>query len=234
MMEENAITRRVPEADMIASMGAPPVPPKRLTGLKLVLSGGTVAVVIVGVAVVALAVRGKRTATPTPGGAVAAPVASPAEPPQAQPSSAPTVPAAPSSPRIKAASETIRLGITAEPMEAELSLDGNVLAGHRLNLDVPKDRGIHIVSASAPGYVPFNQQVSFSNDVVLKISLHRTHTLPARQGARARPSQVEPSAKSNVRPTPVPSSPGLVPGMDLESPLRHNARTIDDRNPYEP
>ena len=232
MNEENAITRKVPEADMIASMGTPPNPPRRMPSLKMILSGGAVAVVVV-TAVIVFAVKVRTTSAP--GGAVATPVASPAESPQAKSSAAPAAPAAPSSPRIKTASETIRLGITAEPMEAQLSLDGNVLAGHQLNLEVPKDRGIHVLSASAPGYVPFNQQVSFSNDVVLKISLRRAHTLPARQVARARPSQVEPSAKSNVRSAPVPSGPGLVPGMNLEGPsMRHNAKSIDERNPYKP
>jgi hypothetical protein len=212
MMEENAITRRVPEADMIASMAAPAPPQRRTPSLKLLLSGSAVAVVVA-VAVIALALKGKGTATPAPSRAVTAPVASPAESPQARPSAEPTASATPSSPRIKVASETIRLTVTAEPMEAELSLDGNVLAGHRLNLEVPKDRGIHVVSASAPGHVPFNQQVSFSNDVVLKISLRRAHTPPARQVARARPSQVEPSPRSSVKPASVPSGPGLAPGM---------------------
>jgi hypothetical protein len=235
MTEENAITRKVPEAEMIATMASTPSQRRRLPSPRILLSGGVVAVAVVGVAI-ALAVKARRPAPPTPGGATAAPVASPQESPQARPAASAASTAA-SGPRSRAAADTIRLGITAEPMETALSLDGNVLAGHRLNLEVPKDRGIHVVSASAPGYVPFNQQVSFSSDVVLKISLHRARPPSVRQGARARPSQVGSSPMSNVRPTAESPGPGprLEPGMNLEGPsMRRNAKPIDERNPYKP
>jgi hypothetical protein len=229
--EQDAITRKVPESEMIASQDTFRDQPKRSHSLKILLPAGGIAVVVM-VLVIALAMKGKSTTTAEPANVFAAPVPSPTELPQA---ATPTVPAATPSPRIKAAPEIIRLGITAEPMEAELSLDGNVLAGHRLNLEVPKDRGIHVVSAAAPGYVPFNQQVSFSSDVVLKISLHRAHTPPVRQWARARPSQIESSPKGNVRPAAVSPRPGLEPGMNLDAPFtRHNAKPIDERNPYKP
>jgi len=232
--EQDAITRKVPESEMIAAHDTFRDKPKRSPSSKILLPAAAVAALVM-VVIIALAMKGKNTATPAPVNAIAAPVASPEESPQAQPSVAPAAPAVASSPRIKAVPEIIRLGVTAEPMETELSLDGNVLAGHRLNLEVPKDRGIHVVSASAPGYIPFNQQVSFSNDVVLKISLHRAHTPPVRQGARSRPSQLESSPKSNVRPATVSPGPGVEPGMNLDGPSsRHNAKPIDERNPYKP
>lgn len=116
-----------------------------------------------------------------------------------------------------------------------MSLDGNVLAGHRLNLEVPKDRGIHVVSASAPGYIPFNQQVSFSSDVVLNISLHRSHTPPVRQVARPRPSQRESRPEGNVGPATAQPHRGIEPGMNLDGPsVRPNPKPIDERNPYKP
>jgi hypothetical protein len=185
--------------------------------VKILLSAVAVAVVAM-VVTAALLMKGKRPSTP---------------------SAPPLAPAADSSPRTKAVPEVIRLEISAEPMEAELSLDGNVLAGHWLNLEVPKDRGIHVVSASAPGYVPFNQQVSFSSDVVLNISLRRTHANPVRQVARSRPSQHESkprnNPKSNVRPAAVPQSTGLEPGMNLDGPsMRPHGKPIDERNPYKP
>jgi hypothetical protein len=177
-------------------------------------------------------VKGKSTATSA---AVRTPGAQAPEKVQPQPTAAPSVPTAAPSPRIKAERESIHLEITAEPIEAELGLDGNVLASHRLSLEVPGDRGIHVVSASAPGYLPFNQQVRFSGDVVLKISLHRAHTLPVHQAARPRPSQIESSPKINVRPAAVSPGPGLAPGMNLEGPApRPNAKPIDERNPYKP
>jgi hypothetical protein len=232
--EQDAITRRVPDSDIIASQDTFRDLPKRSSRWKIFLPAGAVAVAVV-VVVIALATKGKSAAAPTPINAIAAPVPIPQESPQPQPSPAPAAPAAASSTPGKTAPEIIRLGITADPMETELSLDGNVLASHRLNLEVPKDRGIHVVSASAPGYIPFNQQVSFSSDVVLKINLHRAHTPPVRQGARSRPSQLDSSPKSNVRPAAVSPRLGLEPGMNLEGPsVRPNSKQIDERNPYKP
>jgi hypothetical protein len=131
--------------------------------------------------------------------------------------------------------EIIRIKIAAEPMETELSLDGNVLASHQLDLEVPRDRGIHVVSASAPGYLPFHQQVIFSSDVVLNISLRRDQTPPVRHAARPRPFQVESKPKSNVKPAAVQPRSRLEPGMSLDRPsMQHNAKPIDERNPYKP
>jgi len=233
--EQDAITRRVPEAEIVASMGNPAEPRKRFPGWKILLPAGAVAVGVM-VVVVALAMKSKHSAAPASVSAIGAPVPKPAESPRPQTAAIPAAPAAVASPRIKAIPEIIRLEITAEPMETELSLDGNVMAGHRLNLEVPKDRGIHVVSASAPGYIPFNQQVSFSGDVVLKISLHRAHTPPpVRQGAKPRPSQIESSPKSNVRAAALWPAPGPQPGMNLDGPsLRPSAKPIDERNPYKP
>jgi hypothetical protein len=229
MSEQDAITRKVPESAMIPPPEPSlPVPPKRrLSRLHILLPAGAVAVAIA-VVVVVLATKGKSPSAPAPVSATAVP----AEAPQPQPAAAPVAPSA----GAKAGAEIIRLGVTAEPMETELSLDGNVLAGHRLNIEVPKDRGIHVVSASAPGYIPFNQQVSFSSDVFLKISLRRAHTPPpARQASRARPSQVESKVKINARPTSASPGPGLEPGMNLDGPSpRPNAKPIDERNPYKP
>ena len=208
--------------------------PVRSSSRKILLLAGVVAVVAI-LAIVALAAKRKSTATPAPVSRIAAQVSSPAESPHPQPSAVPVAPAAARALAPKAATEIIRLEVAAEPMGTELSLDGNVLAGHRLNLEVPKDRGIHVVSASAPGYIPFNQQVSFSNDVVLKISLHRAHTPSVRQGARPRPSLLDSSPKSDIKPAAVSSGPGLAPGMNLVGPsVRPNAKPIDERNPYKP
>jgi len=230
MSEQDAITRKVPESEIIASMDTFRDTEKRSPTLRILLPAGAVAIVVI-LVIVALAAKGKSTATPAAVSSVAAQVASPGEAPQA----APAAHTAASSTRIKAVPEIIRLVIAAEPVESELSLDGNVLAGHRLNLEVPKDRGIHVVSASAPGYIPFNQQVSFSSDVVLKISLRRAHAPTVRQRAKPRPSQLESSPKSNIKPAAVSSRPGLEPGMNLEGPsIRPYAKPIDERNPYKP
>ena len=219
---------------MVATLGSFADKQKRFSTSKIFLAAGAVAVVVM-VVVIALAMRGKRAATPAPISAIAAPIPSPAGPPQPQPSAASAAPAAGPSPQIQAPSALIRLEVTAEPKEAELSLDGNVLAGHRLNLDVPRDPGVHVVSASAPGYIPFNQQVSFSSDVVLKVSLHRAHMPPIRQGARPHPSQIESGPKNNMRPAAGSPASVIAPGMNLDGPsMRPNAKPIDERNPYKP
>ena len=234
MSEQDAITRKVPESEIRISLDNLPSKPNRYPRLKTLLSAGALVAVLV-VVVIALVMKGKSASTPASVGAIGSPVPVSKKFPEPLPSLIPTAPAVASSSRSKAVPETIRLVITAEPMETELSLDGNVLAGHRMNLEVPKDRGIHVVSAAAPGYIPFNQQVSFSTDVVLKISLHRAHTLPVRQAARPRPSQIESGPKGNVRPAAGSPVPGLAPGMNLDGPpIRTNGKPIDERNPYKP
>jgi hypothetical protein len=234
MGEQDAVTRKVPDSEIIASMDTFRDEPKRPLRLKFLLPAGAVTAAVIAVGI-AFMMKGRTTTTPLSASTIGAQAPTPEETPQAQASAAPAMPAIARSPRLKAATEVIRLEVAAEPMETELSLDGNVVAGHRLNLEVPKDRGIHVVSASAPGYIPFNQQVSFSNDVVLRISLHRAHTPPVRQVARLRPSKIESSPKSTFRPAAVPAGSGLAPGMNLVGPsMRPNAKPIDERNPYKP
>jgi hypothetical protein len=229
MTEHDAITRRVPDAAVIAAQDSLPDNPKRFSRWQTLLPAAAVAFVI-GLAIVALATKRKSTPTPAPASATFAPARNAKEPSLAPPGTA-----AASHSQVRAAHDTIRIEITAAPMEAELSLDGNVLAAHRLNLEVPKDRGIHVVSASALGYIPFNQQVSFSSDVVLNISLHRAHTPPFHQVARPRPSQHESRPKSSVRPATGQPRPGIEPGMNLDGPsMRPNGKPIDERNPYKP
>jgi hypothetical protein len=227
--DEEAITRKVPESAIMTSLEAFPSKPNRAPRWQRFVPGGVVAVVVIGV-VVALATSGKRSAPPAP-----VPKSSAHAPQSEGPSVPQRLPATmPPSP-INADPEVIRVQIAAEPKEAELSLDGNVLAGHRLNLGVPKDRGIHVVSASASGYIPFNQQVSFSSDVVLTINLRRDHTLPFRQAARSRAAPVESRPKSDVVPVAARPAPRIEPGMNLEGPsIRPNAKAIDERNPYKP
>ena len=236
MTEHDAITRKVPDSANIAARQSSPDNPKRFLRWQTLLPTAAVALGSVSVAViVGLATTGKGTPSPAPASATGRPVRGAEEPSQPRPSLAPRAPAAASPSQIRAVQDTIRIEITAEPRGAELSLDGNVLAGHRLNLEVPKDRGIHVISASAPGYIPFNQQLSFSSDVVLNISLHRAHTPPVRQVARPRPSQREARPNSSIRPATVQSGPNIEPGMNLDGPsVRPHVKPIDERNPYKP
>ncbi len=231
MSEHDAITRKVPESEVFATAGDLPGKLKRWLNLKILLLVGA-AGLGVGVAAWVMAARGRLAPTPA---ATTASHTAPAHPPLSQPVPAGVPVPAAAMAEVRALPETIRLEVAVDPAEAQLGLDGNLLAGHRLNLEVPKDRGIHILSASASGYVPFNQQVSFSNDVVLHISLRRSHTSAPHQVARPRTSRTESKGTNQDRPAPAQPSRQFGPGMNLEGPaLRPAAKTIDERNPYKP
>ena len=244
--EHEAITRRVPAVapaatPAIAPAAAPaPAWPKPKQTWRRFVPVLVALVPVVGLSTAWFVSRPTKapaveTSAPAPSRAPASPPAAPA-----------LAPPAPVVAQAATAPEVIRLQISVEPVQAELGLDGNILAGHRLNLEVPKDRGIHVVSASAPGYFPFNQQVSFSNDIVLNINLRRAHGPAGRASARqhaeakaqavsrsvAAPPQVENKPQVNK---PRPTAPRMEPGMDLDMPApRHGAKSIDERNPYRP
>jgi hypothetical protein len=247
--ENEAITRRVPAVSASPTPAAtpalvpcPPLPKAAPSWRKFVP-----------VLVALVPVIGLTTAWLVSRPAKAPEVAAPAPAPTA-PSPAPAPVAAPHLPAAVAPSlgtktpDVIRLQITVDPVQAELGLDGNVLAGHRLNLEVPKDRGVHVVSASAPGYLPFNQQVVFSNDVVLNITLRRSSHAPAARPSARQRTEAKTQASSRaaaVAAPPVESKPQTVkprptsgrmePGMDLDNPApRHGAKSLDERNPYRP
>jgi hypothetical protein len=241
MAEHEAVTRRVEAAATIAAHETRLEEPKRQSSnWQRLLPAAAVGLVLLAL-VVGLSSKGKGSFTKSASASASAPASPAAASRPALPLEKPAAPqlgnplAAPPSP-IKVASETIRLQITAEPVAAELSLDGNVMAGHRLNLEVPKERGIHVVSASAPGYLPFNQQVSFSSDVVLSISLRRSHSpVVARQPSRPQRAVFEPKSKGSARAAVVEPGQAVEPGMTLENPRpRSNAKAIDERNPYAP
>jgi hypothetical protein len=85
---------------------------------------------------------------------------------------APPVPGA-LAPTIAPLPEGCHVEITVKEAGAQLVLDGNVAAGNQIKLDVPKDDKLHLVEASAPGFLPFKRKVSFARDVFLTISLQR-------------------------------------------------------------
>jgi hypothetical protein len=250
MSDADAITRRVPDCEQIAAhetmrdktpgagvmpKGAQaPAVPRFTAARKRVLLLAVGAAAISATATGLWLGRGKPVATKASGGDTAARTSVPAETskPVLVPSLAPVEPA-PSKATTKA--EIIRLEISAEPVETVLSLDGNMLAGHRLNLQVPRDHGVHVVSASAPGYVPFNQQVSFTSDVVLSISLRRSHGTTSRPVATRTRSSRSDGKHTEARPAVEQPVRQFAPGMHLEGPpARAGARQIDERNPYNP
>lgn len=206
--------------------------PTRRGRAPLVVGGVVAGAVIVGALVLGLKPAPATKASVAPGAPVApssaqVPVIARATPPGAQDRA-----------EIRADAEFVHLEITVEQIDADVSLDGNVVAGRRLNLRVPKDRAVHVIGASAPGYVPFTQQVSFSSDVALSISLRRIHREAARPAApvKARPARPEVPAKVEA-PSKAPR-PGhhVEPGMSLDDNAgpRLGGKDLDERNPYRP
>jgi len=129
--------------------------------------------------------------------------------------------------------ETVHLEIQVEPSEAELTLDGRAVGGNRLRAEHPKDRSIHFVRASAPGFVPFSQIVSFDNDVRLNIELRRAR-YPVQGGAKPHPQQIRSESKSDWKAMPQ-SGQVEEPGTNMEHPaLRRASIQIDERDPYTP
>jgi hypothetical protein len=234
--DEQAITRKVPESAMIAAHETLADKANQFRRWHKLVPGAAVALLLV---VIAVALATKRKAPVTSAAAPAAPrmveVPSPPAPaPREVASAAPAVVPPPA-----ARAETIHVRITAAPAPAELSLDGNVVAGRRLDLDVPVDRNVHVVSASAPGYLTFNQQVGFTRDVALDINLRRGRAATVHAPTRARPPAPEatPKAapKADVKATAAHPTARPEPGMNLEGPLlRPAAKPIDERNPYKP
>jgi hypothetical protein len=228
--EHEAITRRVANSQRVAGHEVTREGRRRARGWRRFIPAGVALAPVVAV----LATKVLSKPAPAPGSGPSASVPSLGKAPQGSSVTMP-VPPGNAAVQVEATPALIRVQITAEPVEAEVSLDGNVLAGHRLNLEVPRDRGIHVVSVAARGYIPFNQQVSFSDDVVLHISLHRARGQVARRVVRARPSTVESKPQSSGRSLSPPQAPVAEPGMDLDGPARRNtAKPIDERNPYRP
>lgn len=233
--DHDAITRRVPTLPADALELLPEPRQKHGPNWRAIIPAASVAVVV-GAFVTAMLIGAKKprdqqtpqqtqhTPQPTP-----QPSSQPPAPPVAHMAPTPLAP-------VKTAPSTIHVAIDAEPAEAELSLDGNVLATHRLRLEVPQDRGVHVVSASAPGYLPFNQPVSFGGDVLLTIRLHHSQAAPAHSTARSRASHSEAKHRIEAKPAPAPQpNPRLEPGMRLDGPSpRPGSMPIDEKNPYKP
>jgi len=191
------------------------------------------AAVFVGVATVTLGLW-KRSPKPVARAAsLSGEVHPPAAPPVGANDSPEPTPSKVPVPVKETSAETIRLDIQVEPSEAKLSLDENAVEGNRLLAEVPKDRIIHVLRASAPGFIPFSQIISFANDVQLNVELRRARG-PVHVVARPHPQQVESKPKTDSKAKPQ-SSQEEEPGMNMERPaVRRTSKQIDERDPYTP
>ena len=187
------------------------------------------AAALVGVVVVGVALwhMSRRPATEVVASGVVAPTPAPAPIPAPVPSD-PVRNAPPVARQPPPAPETIQLVVTVEPKEATLRLDGKVIAENPFRAEVPRDRTMHVLRATAPGFAAEEQVISFSSDLRLNFDLNRSH--PVVHTAIKRhpphvPAKVQPASKSMEE-----------PGEPLASPVVRRAppTQIDERDPYSP
>ncbi len=131
---------------------------------------------------------------------------------------APPVPAS-LPPTIAPLPEPCHLEITVQEPDAKLVLDGQVATGNQIKLDVPKDDELHLVEASAPGFLPFKRSISFSQDVFLNIALQK----PRAPSKRDVTVGVKPEGKHADD-----------QGMSSRSSAKRPASQIDEDDPYAP
>jgi hypothetical protein len=137
--------------------------------------------------------------------------------------------------------EMVHLDIEVEPTEAKLTVDDeSAVDGNRLRADVPKDQGLHVIRAVAPGFLPFSQTVTFSSDVSLDVRLNPEPSRgdsPAGMkvhfsslASRAKASAKSKSGSGRAKPT---SSRSEKPSENPERPPSAKTREqIDAANPY--
>jgi eukaryotic-like serine/threonine-protein kinase len=148
--------------------------------------------------------------------------ASPAPPASAFPAPPPVMPSAPapSSGAPEAPSPTIMLSARVMPPFARLYLDGAPLSVGAYHGSAPRDGRAHRVRAEAPGFLPEEEQITTSNDVVVSLAL-----------TRAAPGKATPVAiRSTKAPDEAPPAPPFPPPTALEK----RERPIDVESPYRP
>jgi hypothetical protein len=245
--EHEATTRKVANPQECSTPPVVPTVPDAARPRRYQIWHAVVAVVvIVGGIVLVAGVRKRPSSTKT----ASVPAATPAAVLPATPS-VQRDPHAPSQPEpTLPAPGTIHLEIGVEPAEATLTLD-DAFVGNRLVVDAPRDLSIHVLKASAPGFLPFSQKFSYASDVRLAIQLrrlrapaHGTAKLPvAKLAAKSKPLRFEARPLESVRSVSSPvradaHAPSVQPesaepGTNLGHPApRRASKPIDEKDPY--
>jgi eukaryotic-like serine/threonine-protein kinase len=161
----------------------------------------------------------------------------------ASPSAAPAAAATEDATR-KVEKSTVQLHIHVKPVSAMVTLDGARLVSNPFQADVNADKRAHVLHASAPGYQPVEQVVTFGSDARIDIVLKPT---PGAAGKAARIAEAaaqrsaienwKPGGGEITRPAPDPSRPEVRPPAEAEPkrpPPSTPPRTIDEKDPYSP
>jgi eukaryotic-like serine/threonine-protein kinase len=233
-----------PSHSQLYSLDAQELPPTTWNQHRRLLVGGGIGAAAVALVATLYAVSGRAPA----------PIAQPA-PPQAPavavdrasaPAHAPAVGATAFTgvvpPRAPGATgTTVELTISAEPRNATLKLDDELLDGNPYRGSVARDRRLHVVRASAPGFATAERQISFEVDSKVELVLR-----PAGRAA-TRGRGLAAGGDLSVVPPPVGEpplraprgegggsrAPRIEPGADLPAPERAAPRRqLDEQDPY--
>jgi serine/threonine protein kinase len=168
------------------------------------------------------------------------------EPATTQPTSAP--PAAPVAKPVDEIKkvETIQLSILVKPLTATVTLDGARLFSNPFQADVNADKRAHVLHATAPGYAPLEQVITFANDSKFELVLK---PLPGAAGKAARVAadaerraaidNWKPGGGEIQRAAPEPAGGETRPREreaepELKRPPSTPPRPIDEKDPYSP
>jgi serine/threonine protein kinase len=79
------------------------------------------------------------------------------------------------------------LVVRVSPPSAQISIDGTSVVQNPFHARYPKDGQIHHIIASADGYEPKLEDISFANDVSVDVSLNRREAAPLHQNVASGP-----------------------------------------------
>jgi serine/threonine-protein kinase len=142
--------------------------------------------------------------------------------------------------------DTIVFSVSVTPSTAQVLIDGQPMPSNPFLGRFQKGDVSHRVRAVAPGYLPKERLVTFSDNVMIDLSLvpkpferprevqTRREPPPVRRAEPQQPRPSQPSAPPASAPQPVavqprPSSNDIAPRGEWEPPKRRN---IDTNNPY--
>jgi len=133
-------------------------------------------------------------------------------------------------PAKKSESTTVQLFIQVRPSSAIVTLDGARLASNPFQAEVRSEKSTHQLHASAPGYLPVEQIISYSNDTHLEIALRPAGGRVARGQDEGRSA----AENRNARPAEPATEPKK--SAEPEAETKHRSATpprgIDEKNPY--
>jgi serine/threonine protein kinase len=136
------------------------------------------------------------------------------------------------------------LMLRVSPPSAQITIDGAFVVNNPFHARYPKDSQIHHVTASADGYDPKSEDVTFANDVSIDMSLNRhpattyhpatvvASPLPVRPTRHAAPSPVAPNPAPISEASAGTSMGAARPGGISSTGGRAPLRPIATSNPY--